>query len=92
MIHVHGFIFRAIEPQRLGLSSVRFAGPNPISGHGVLYDGAARRLPASCVNVLDAGICAKVSLLLAVCDGLRIPRPTREADHFVEAVKREGSD
>jgi deoxyribonuclease V len=24
----------------------------------------------------------------AATDGLRIPRPTREADHFVEAVKR----
>ena len=29
-----------------------------------------------------------VELVLAVCDGYRIPRPTREADHFVEAVKR----
>ena len=29
-----------------------------------------------------------IELALAVCDGYRIPRPTREADHFVEAVKR----
>lgn len=29
-----------------------------------------------------------VEMVLAVCDGYRIPRPTREADHFVEAVKR----
>jgi deoxyribonuclease V len=29
-----------------------------------------------------------VDLALAVCDGYRIPRPTREADHFVGAVKR----
>jgi deoxyribonuclease V len=29
-----------------------------------------------------------VELVLAVSDGYRIPRPTREADHFVEAVKR----
>lgn len=29
-----------------------------------------------------------VEFTLAVCDGYRIPRPTREADHFVEAVKR----
>jgi deoxyribonuclease V len=29
-----------------------------------------------------------VRLALAVCDGFRIPRPTREADHFVEALKR----
>ncbi len=29
-----------------------------------------------------------VALTLAVSDGYRIPRPTREADHFVEAVKR----
>jgi deoxyribonuclease V len=29
-----------------------------------------------------------IELVLAVCDGYRIPRPTREADHFVEAVKR----
>jgi len=27
-------------------------------------------------------------MVLAVCDGYRIPRPTREADRFVEAVKR----
>lgn len=29
-----------------------------------------------------------IELVLAVCDGFRIPRPTRDADHFVEAVKR----
>ena len=29
-----------------------------------------------------------IELVLAVCDGYRIPRPTRDADHFVEAVKR----
>lgn len=29
-----------------------------------------------------------VELVLAVTDGYRIPRPTREADHFVEAAKR----
>lgn len=29
-----------------------------------------------------------VEFTLAVSDGYRIPRPTREADHFVEAVKR----
>jgi deoxyribonuclease V len=29
-----------------------------------------------------------IEFTLAVCDGYRIPRPTREADHFVEAVKR----
>ena len=28
-----------------------------------------------------------IDLTLAVCDGLRIPRPTREADHFVRALK-----
>jgi deoxyribonuclease V len=29
-----------------------------------------------------------LQLTCAVCDGFRIPRPTREADHFVGAVKR----
>jgi deoxyribonuclease V len=29
-----------------------------------------------------------VELALAVCDGYRIPKPTREADHFVEETKR----
>lgn len=29
-----------------------------------------------------------VELALAVCDGYRIPKPTREADHFVEEIKR----
>lgn len=29
-----------------------------------------------------------VELALAVCDGYRIPRPTRQADQFVESVKR----
>lgn len=29
-----------------------------------------------------------IELALAVCDGYRIPRPTRQADHFVESVKR----
>lgn len=29
-----------------------------------------------------------IELVLAVSDDYRIPRPTREADHFVEAVKR----
>ena len=29
-----------------------------------------------------------IEMTLAVCDGLRIPRPTREADHYVEALKR----
>ena len=28
-----------------------------------------------------------VRLALACCDGLRIPKPTREADHYVEQVK-----
>lgn len=28
-----------------------------------------------------------VRLTLACCDGLRVPKPTREADHFVEQVK-----
>jgi deoxyribonuclease V len=32
-----------------------------------------------------------IELTLAACDGFRIPRPTREADHFVEDVKRNGS-
>jgi deoxyribonuclease V len=31
-----------------------------------------------------------IELVLAVCDGFRIPKPTRDADHFVEAVKRSG--
>ncbi len=31
---------------------------------------------------------AAVELTLAVCDGYRIPRPTREADYYVEAIKR----
>jgi deoxyribonuclease V len=31
-----------------------------------------------------------IELVLAVSDGYRIPRPTRDADHFVEAVKRAG--
>ena len=29
-----------------------------------------------------------IRLVMSVCDGYRIPRPTREADHFVGAVKR----
>jgi deoxyribonuclease V len=32
-----------------------------------------------------------IKLVLAVCDGYRIPKPTREADHFVEQLKRQGS-
>jgi deoxyribonuclease V len=28
-----------------------------------------------------------VELTLAVCDGFRIPKPTRVADHFVEEIK-----
>ncbi len=31
-----------------------------------------------------------IELTLAVCDGTRIPKPTREADGFVEAVKKGG--
>jgi deoxyribonuclease V len=31
-----------------------------------------------------------IELARAVSDGFRIPKPTREADHFVEAVKRDG--
>lgn len=34
------------------------------------------------------GLERAVELALAVCDGYRIPRPTRDADRFVEAVKR----
>lgn len=30
-----------------------------------------------------------IELVLAVSDGYRIPKPTREADHFVEDMKRE---
>ena len=30
-----------------------------------------------------------IELVLAVCDGYRIPRPTREADRWVEQIKRE---
>ena len=29
-----------------------------------------------------------IELSLACCDGLRLPKPTREADHFVEQLKR----
>ncbi len=29
-----------------------------------------------------------IEFVQAACDGYRVPRPTREADHFVEAVKR----
>lgn len=29
-----------------------------------------------------------IELTLAVSDGFRVPKPTRQADHFVEAVKR----
>jgi len=32
-----------------------------------------------------------LKLVLAVCDGYRIPKPTREADHYVEQLKRQGS-
>ena len=32
-----------------------------------------------------------VQLALAVSDGFRIPKPTREADHFVARLKREGA-
>jgi deoxyribonuclease V len=35
-----------------------------------------------CVSLVRA-----IELTLAVCDGLRIPKPTREADHFVEELK-----
>jgi deoxyribonuclease V len=34
---------------------------------------------------------AAIAMTLAVCDGYRIPRPTREADHYVEAIKRVGA-
>lgn len=34
------------------------------------------------------GLPSAIQLTLAVCDGYRIPRPTREADHYVEAIKR----
>lgn len=30
-----------------------------------------------------------IELTLGVCDGFRVPRPTREADHYVERLKRE---
>ena len=30
-----------------------------------------------------------VRLALSVCDGRRIPRPTRDADHYVSEMKRE---
>ena len=30
-----------------------------------------------------------IQLVLAVCDGYRIPKPTRGADHFVEELKRQ---
>jgi deoxyribonuclease V len=33
-------------------------------------------------------LCRAIELARAVSDGFRIPKPTREADHFVEAVKR----
>jgi len=31
-----------------------------------------------------------IELTLAVCDGYRIPRPTREADHYVRALRTAG--
>lgn len=31
---------------------------------------------------------AAIAMTLAVCDGYRIPRPTRDADHYVRAIKR----
>jgi len=43
---------------------------------------------------VSAGHCvalpSAIALVLAVCDGYRIPKPTREADHFVEQLKRRG--
>lgn len=30
-----------------------------------------------------------MELVMAACDGFRLPKPTREADHFVEQIKRE---
>ncbi|MBI1749999.1 MAG: endonuclease V [Acidobacteria bacterium] len=41
--------------------------------------------PGHCVSLESA-----VELVMAVCDGYRVPRPTREADYFVEERKREG--
>jgi len=32
-----------------------------------------------------------IEMALRVSDGFRIPRPTREADHYVSAIKREMS-
>ena len=36
-------------------------------------------------------LASAIELAVAVCDGFRIPRPTREADHFVEEMKRRGT-
>jgi deoxyribonuclease V len=33
-----------------------------------------------------------IELVLACCDGYRIPRPTREADRFVAQIKRRSQD
>jgi deoxyribonuclease V len=33
-----------------------------------------------------------IKFVMAVCDGYRIPRPTRDADHYVAAVKRGRSE
>jgi deoxyribonuclease V len=49
------------------------------SGVNPIYLSAGHRLSLN----------TAIRLTLAVCDGFRIPKPTREADHFVEALKRE---
>jgi deoxyribonuclease V len=49
--------------------------------------GNVKPIFVSCGHKMD--LKTALMIVLQCCDGYRIPKPTREADHFVENVKRQ---
>lgn len=72
-------------PQRAGASV-------PLTDDGETIGAVLRTRPGTRPIYISIGhrisLRRAIALALAVCDGYRIPRPTRQADHFVESVKR----
>jgi Deoxyinosine 3''endonuclease (endonuclease V) len=75
-------------------------GPKPGDWRPICDDGetigAALRTRTDCAPIyISAGhrvsLETALRLTFSVCDGTRIPKPTREADRFVSQVKRESA-
>ncbi len=84
------FIGEHREPARRAGSSTSLVDPKSREPIGAVVRTATGVKPVYVSQGHRISLSRAVELTLAVADGYRIPRPTRDADHFVATVRRGG--